>query len=460
MTTASKFDQLYRRIIIAKYFTSGWGDVDLLRRIVSFRNDATVDASKWRKLVSPNHPVTIDKRIKNNSYEVLQGHFTSPIVEFFGPSMLEEIKTARFEVVLPKNWNTDKKPMCIHLAGTGDHFFWRRRHLMAIPLLKEYGIGSILLENPYYGVRKPKEQRRSSLKYVADLFLMGIALVLESSVLLHWCQNMGFGPLCLHGISMGGHMASLAATAWPESVAVVPCLSWSTASIAFTEGVMTRSCNWKLLEKQYNESRSASEESSLYSDLNKIHERRANFPFNFPINNSLGDSKIQFISEFDPGECYPHYLDSSIVNCFDEAIDDVTYRATADDIKSTLIQPKEFTTTEKQNWLSKGRNILKRSSQTDRDRQHIIEITKYVFDEVTHLQQYPCPVDTSSIIAVVAEKDAYIPRNNATSLEDIWPGCEIRYLVGCGHVDAFLTKLHVFRKAISDALAKVPTNSK
>ncbi|EDV25163.1 uncharacterized protein TRIADDRAFT_25351 [Trichoplax adhaerens] len=399
MTTASKFDQLYRRIIIAKYFTSGWGDVDLLRRIVSFRNDATVDASKWRKLVSPNHPVTIDKRIKNNSYEVLQGHFTSPIVEFFGPSMLEEIKTARFEVVLPKNWNTDKKPMCIHLAGTGDHFFWRRRHLMAIPLLKEYGIGSILLENPYYGVRKPKEQRRSSLKYVADLFLMGIALVLESSVLLHWCQNMGFGPLCLHGISMGGHMASLAATAWPESVAVVPCLSWSTASIAFTEVVKTY----------------------------------------------LGDSKIQFISEFDPGECYPHYLDSSIVNCFDEAIDDVTYRATADDIKSTLIQPKEFTTTEKQNWLSKGRNILKRSSQTDRDRQHIIEITKYVFDEVTHLQQYPCPVDTSSIIAVVAEKDAYIPRNNATSLEDIWPGCEIRYLVGCGHVDAFLTKLHVFR---------------
>jgi len=28
-------------------------------------------------------------------------------------------------------------------------FFWRRRLLMAKPLLKEYGIASIILENPY-----------------------------------------------------------------------------------------------------------------------------------------------------------------------------------------------------------------------------------------------------------------------------------------------------------------------
>lgn len=72
--------------------------------------------------------------------------------------------------------------------------------------------------------------------------------------------------------------------------------------------------------------------------------------------------------------------------------------------------------------MTKGKNLLKRSQKIDRDREHIIEIAKYVFDEVTHLQQYPTPADTSSVIAVVAEKDAYIPRNNVTSLEDIWPG--------------------------------------
>lgn len=46
-------------------------------------------------------------------------------------------------------------------------------------------------------------------------------------------------------------MASLAATNWPKPIALVPCLSWSTASPVFTEGVMSASINWNLLESQY-----------------------------------------------------------------------------------------------------------------------------------------------------------------------------------------------------------------
>lgn len=30
---------------------------------------------------------------------------------------------------------------------------------MAKPLIKEAGIGALLLENPFYGLRKPKDQR-------------------------------------------------------------------------------------------------------------------------------------------------------------------------------------------------------------------------------------------------------------------------------------------------------------
>lgn len=29
---------------------------------------------------------------------------------------------------------------------------------MAKPLIKEAGIGAVLMENPFYGVRKPKDQ--------------------------------------------------------------------------------------------------------------------------------------------------------------------------------------------------------------------------------------------------------------------------------------------------------------
>jgi len=46
-------------------------------------------------------------------------------------------------------------------------------------------------------------------------------------------------------------MASLAATTWPHPIALVPCLSWSTASGVFTQGVMSGSVDWKTLEKQY-----------------------------------------------------------------------------------------------------------------------------------------------------------------------------------------------------------------
>ncbi|KAG8224825.1 hypothetical protein J437_LFUL002272 [Ladona fulva] len=130
-------------------------------------------------------------------------------------------------------------------------FFWRRRQLMAKPLLKKAGIGSILVENPFYGLRRPKDQVRSNLHNVSDIFVMGGCLMLESLALFHWCEKEGFGPLGITGISMGGHMASLAATNWPKPLVLVPCLSWSTASGVFTKGVMSGAIHWDILMDQY-----------------------------------------------------------------------------------------------------------------------------------------------------------------------------------------------------------------
>ena len=64
---------------------------------------------------------------------------------------------------------------------------------------------------------------------------MGCALIVETSVLLNWCEQQGFGPLGVTGVSMGGHMASLAGTFVPKPLAIIPCLSWTTASSVFTE---------------------------------------------------------------------------------------------------------------------------------------------------------------------------------------------------------------------------------
>ena len=124
---------------------------------------------------------------------------------------------------------------------------------MAEPMVKERGVSSILIENPYYGLRKPRKQLRSSLFYVSDLFIMGAALILEAQVLMAWAREQSFSPLVCHGISMGGHMASLSAAASHVPVGLAPCLAATSGSVTFCRGVMSGAINWRQLERQLRE---------------------------------------------------------------------------------------------------------------------------------------------------------------------------------------------------------------
>jgi hypothetical protein len=90
----------------------------------------------------------------------LEGKFVTPL-ELYLPGLVPKVaQDAHFQIILPLKWkDEDFKPVCLHLAGTGDHYFWRRRNLIAKPLLKEANLGAIILENPFYGLRKPKDQK-------------------------------------------------------------------------------------------------------------------------------------------------------------------------------------------------------------------------------------------------------------------------------------------------------------
>nr|CAG4635538.1 EOG090X08BF [Artemia franciscana] len=228
-----------------------WGKVDHYEKLFNFRKVFISKPGKAAELVGNNYNVVLQKEEMSDHTITISGQFKSPFVDFLPGLLPEEAEIATFQLVIPKKWKTNIKPVCIHMAGTGDHYFWKRRTFMAKPLAREYGIGSIILENPYYGSRKPKYQTRSCLHNVSDIFVMGGCLALEAAVLLNWCKTQGFGPLGLSGISMGGYMASIAAGAWPEPVVLVPCLSWTTASTVFTKGVMSSAINWKLLDTQY-----------------------------------------------------------------------------------------------------------------------------------------------------------------------------------------------------------------
>lgn len=46
--------------------------------------------------------------------------------------------------------------------------------------------------------------------------------------------------------------------------------------------------------------------------------------------------------------------------------------------------------------------------------------------------------------AVCAKHDAYVPREDVGTLEEIWPGAEVRY-VDAGHVSAYILHQSLFR---------------
>lgn len=155
---ASRLDAVYRSILLTKFFTKGWGKPENLKRIFEFRKVVS-NREACYSLIPYDYPITITKDEEWSDCHILEGCFESPFERNLPELIPEEVKTAYFQMILPRKWSSHKvKPICLHMAGTGDHYFWRRRNLIAKPLLKESGIASVLLENPFYGLRKPKDQ--------------------------------------------------------------------------------------------------------------------------------------------------------------------------------------------------------------------------------------------------------------------------------------------------------------
>ncbi|XP_071363014.1 protein ABHD18 isoform X2 [Trachinotus anak] len=439
----SRLDVFYRRLLLTKLFIGGWGKPEDLKRIFEFRK-IIGDREKCKSLVPEDYPVYITKTEEHSDCQVHNGFFISPLEHLVPGILPQEAVKARFQFIVPKRWQKNR-PVCIHLAGTGDHFFWRRRTLMARPMIKEAGMASLLLENPYYGYRKPKDQLRSCLKNVSDLFVMGGALILESTVLLRWLHGEGYWPLGMTGISMGGYMASLAVTNWPKPIPLIPCLSWSTASSVFTTGVLSKAVNWAELEKQYAINSVYEEEIINLLEYCGADSFKMGQDFGRNVDSiehllglSGGDrasvdqySKAGGEAEGGQGLLFGggHLLSS--VNSSGTSLDSLPRSLHAD------------------NTLHRKRTDSAKCSRPSLHRESI-GFMKGVMDECTHMANFSVPVDTSLIIVVQAKEDAYIPRTGVLSLQEIWPGCEVRYLNG-GHISAYLFKQNVFRQAIYDA---------
>lgn len=409
--------------------------------------------------------------------------------------------------------------------------------------MKEAGLGAIILENPFYGMRKPADQRASSLHNVSDIFVMGGCLILESLVLFNWCERMGLGPLGITGLSMGGHMASLAATNYPKPLVLVPCLSWSTASSVFTEGVMSHSINWDVLETQYFADGQYREKlSKMVTVVDDSFVAGKHFIQNFnrsmkELRDDIKDTKkltlepedvnLSVIKETNPENPAKKFLEingksnklnlsqellmkllsgkrieltASEINELNEkikiALERLKKERTLDKAEvveeqaKLTVKDKEIAVTtpanplqsdtapaETSTYIASAYNFSKTKLMSfispEEDKQvakpekrasfdpmktnwwekESLQFMRGMMDECTHLKNFSVPLDTSLIIAVCAKDDAYIPRDGCSSLEDIWPGAEIRYL-DAGHVSAYVLHQKLFRSSIIEAFER------
>lgn len=246
-----------------KFFQEGFGDLN----VVKFCQD--VDALYHSGPLEVGDPVIDWKRVstlkdrydmvgsegkKSYPIRVYQACFKTPVPASY-EALPEESRYSHVKWVAPvqRDENDGGMKSCvIHLAATGDHGFARRESLLAIPLAKYHGIGSVILESPYYGVRKPLNQSRSKLKYVSDLLLLGKATIEETLYILQWIlQNEGIETkLGVSGISMGGvHSCMVASLFRHKDVALVPLLAPRSAASAYCHGALFQATGWNTLMK-------------------------------------------------------------------------------------------------------------------------------------------------------------------------------------------------------------------
>jgi dienelactone hydrolase len=136
------------------------------------------------------------------------------------------------------------------LAATAEEGFTRRR-FFAGPLLRR-GIAALLLENPYYGKRRPRGQLGPALRTVADQFAMNSATVEEARALLTWLRTEGYQSVGATGYSQGGMMAAFAGALSPFAMAVIPRAAGASARPIFTETALAQTFDWNALAREMN----------------------------------------------------------------------------------------------------------------------------------------------------------------------------------------------------------------
>lgn len=221
-----------RLLSLTPFYRKGWGDTGIVDEVC-------------RRFRDPRPPAVISPRWLSESVDkgaiVREGYFESPA----DVPMPAEVRTAWFLMILPPHDPAHPPPVCIQLAATSDQGYTHRTRLARALLRK--GVGSIILENPYYGKRQPRAQFGVALRHFSDQLVMNLATIEEARALAHWLTRRGHSAVGVTGYSMGGFMSAYTAALHPDPIACIPCASGSSPGFIFTKTEMNRVPDWDAL---------------------------------------------------------------------------------------------------------------------------------------------------------------------------------------------------------------------
>ena len=207
-----------------RFFTDGWGDISIINNVTLPTDQPEPIAIEWVSQ-STDDGLATSVGIFESPAEILPKHARHGALT----RVMPEAGTDRV-VVLMAAWNEHDSRARFGIA---------RR-------LARRGIGSLVLENPYYGIRRPDDHDGQPIRTVADFFRMGIGAVMEGRGLLATIRGAG----CVAGVagySMGGNMSALVSSTMPFPVATAPLAASYSPSPVYLDGALRGGIAWEAL---------------------------------------------------------------------------------------------------------------------------------------------------------------------------------------------------------------------
>ncbi|MBM3695388.1 MAG: abhydrolase domain-containing 18 [Actinobacteria bacterium] len=210
-----------------RVFRRGWGDPEAL---AAYLEEAAVASPL------PDIPVAEGPERPWNGLAGRDLTFESP-----GRYLPEPSRLARARLLLPPE---GAERAVVLMAAWNDHGYEGRAKLAAA--LAARGIASAMLEQPFYGARRPLPGDPQPITTVAEFMWMGRSAVLEGRVLADYLRRKGF-RVGVGGYSMGGNMAGFLAAALPFPVAPALLAASFSPGPPFLHGILRNTIDWEAL---------------------------------------------------------------------------------------------------------------------------------------------------------------------------------------------------------------------